>query len=170
MVASCLLAVGCALFFSWVLGSHPWLFFLLSPFIFIPALSCARHWRRDPAGIAHVCEVFFPRGSRSLLSCTLALLYRRGHLVREASLLSAVARRTSATFDSCSRHCSLLTRHLVVSGHLSTSSALLIDRSAEPVESSPALLVADPGAAAHGHHTHNDLVSHTASILVVRPL
>ena len=58
----------------------------------------------------------------------------------------------------------------MVSGHLSTSSALLIDRSAEPVESSPALLVADLGAAARGHHTHNDLVSHTASILVVRPL
>ena len=27
----------------------------------MPALSCARHWRRDPAGTAHVCEALFPR-------------------------------------------------------------------------------------------------------------
>ena len=70
-----------------------------------------------------------------LRSCSMALLCRRGPLVHEAKLLSVVSCRTSATSDSCSCRCILLTRRLVVSGHLSTSSALLIDLSAEPVES-----------------------------------
>ena len=100
----------------------------------MPALSRAS---RDPAGTAHVSEALFPRASRPLRSHTLALLCRRVHLCSWANLLSAVARRTSATLDSCGRHCILLTKRLVVSGHLSTSSALLlIDLSAEPVESS----------------------------------
>ena len=58
-------AVG-PLFSSWVLGSLPWLFltssrsalFFMGPWVLslavflliLPALSCARHWRRDPAG------------------------------------------------------------------------------------------------------------------------
>ena len=54
----------------------------------MPVLSCARHWRRDPAGIAYVCEALFPRGSRPLRSYTLTLPCRRGHLVREANLSS----------------------------------------------------------------------------------
>ena len=85
----------------------------------------------------------------------------------QANLLSAVTCRTSATSDSCSRRCILLARRLVVSGHLSTNSALLIDQSAEPVESFPALFMADPGTAARGHQARNVLVSYTASTLVV---
>ena len=83
-----------------------------------------------------VCEASFPRASRPLRSCSMALLCRRGPLVHEAKPLQAVARRTSATSDSCSRRCILLTRRLVVSGLLSTNAALLIDRSAEPLGSS----------------------------------
>ena len=102
----------------------------------MPALSCARHWRRDPAGTAHVCEALFPRASWPLRSYTVTLLCRRGHMAGQAYLLSTVTCRTSATSDSCSRRCSLLARRLVVRWHLSTNSALLIDRSAEPVQSS----------------------------------
>ena len=42
-----------------------------------------------------------------------------------------------------------------------------IDQSAEPVESFPALFMADPGTPARGHQTRNVLVSYTASTLVV---
>ena len=87
--------------------------FLFSPIM--PALSCARH----PAGTAHVGEALF-QGLPGLLlarrqdltvlpplqSCSMALLCRRGP------------------------------KRFVVSGHLSTNSALLIDRSSEPVEPS----------------------------------
>ena len=117
--------------------------FLLSPVV--PALSCAKHWRRDPAGTAHVGEALFQglpglllarrQGLPPLRSCSMALLCRRGPLVRETKPLSDVSCRTSATSDSCRRRCILLTRRLVVSGHLSTNSALLIDLSAEPAES-----------------------------------
>ena len=103
----------------------------------MPALSCARHWRRDPAGTAHVCEDLFTRASRPLRSYTVTLLCRRSHMADQANLLSAVICRTSATSDSCSRRCILLTKRLVVSGHLSTNSALLIDRSAEPARVAP---------------------------------
>ena len=77
---------------------------------------------------SHCCEALFPRASRpmsrtsSLRSCTVALHCCRGPLAGQANLLSAIARHTSATSDSCSRHCILLTRCLVVSGHHSTSS------------------------------------------------
>ena len=84
------------------------------------------------AGTAHVCEALFPRASRLLRSCTVTLLCRRGHVVDQASLLSALTCRTSATSDSCSRRCILLINRLVVVGHLSTNST----RSAEPPESS----------------------------------
>ena len=118
-------------FLSWVLGSHPWLFFHLHActvlrethealFPRLPGLILARRQR---------LAVLPP-----LRSCFVALLCRQGPLAGQAKHLSAVARRTSATSDS-GRRCILLTRRLVVSGHLSTNSALLI-RSAEPVESS----------------------------------
>ena len=93
------------LFSSWVLGSLPWLFLtssrsalsLMGPWVpslavfilVMLALSCAKHWRRDPAGTTHVCEALFPRASRPLRSYTLALLCRRGQMVREANLLVA---------------------------------------------------------------------------------
>ena len=150
-----------------VLGSHPWLFFLLSPFM--PALCSARHWRRDPAGTAHVCEALFPMASRPLRSCTSHLFCRRGHLVREANLLSPISYRTPATSGSCSRRCIFLTKRLVVSGHLSTNSALLIDRSAEPVE--PFLPCSWQTLA--GLHPGTRLTTsscRTPSTLVVRPL
>ena len=92
----------------------------------MPALFCVRHWRRDPAGTAHVCEALFPRASGPLRSSTVTLLCRRGHMTDQANLLSAVTCRTSATSDSYSRRCILLTRRLVVSGHLSTNSAVQV--------------------------------------------
>ena len=98
----------------------------------MPALSCARHRRLDPAGTAHVGEALFPRAARPLRSYTVTMLCRRGHMADQTDLLSAVTCRTSATSDSCSRRCILLTRRLVVS----TNSALLIEGSAEPVKSS----------------------------------
>ena len=136
MKADCSLS-ACSWLCSFCLGfckSLPSLFFLFSPLM--PALSCARHWRRDPAGTAHICEALFPKASRPLRSYTVTLLCRRCHMADQASLLSVVTCRTSATSDSCSRPYILLTKRLVVSGHLSTNSALLIDRSAEPVETS----------------------------------
>ena len=60
----------------------------------------------------------------SIRSCAVTQLCRRGHMADRANLLSAVARRTSATSDSCSFLMHLLTWCLVVSGHLSTISAL----------------------------------------------
>ena len=45
--------------------------------LFMPALSCARHWRRDPAGTTHVCEALFPRASRPFRSYTFSHPSRR---------------------------------------------------------------------------------------------
>ena len=74
--------------------------------------SCARHWRRNPAGTTHVVRPCF-QGLRtdvctsSLASCFVAPPCRRSRLVHDANLPSALSRRmcTSATCDSCSRRC-----------------------------------------------------------------
>ena len=74
--------------------------------------SRARHWRRNPAGTTHVVRPCFqgiPADvcTLSLVSCSVAPPCRRGRLVHEGNLPSALSRRmcTSATSDSCSRRC-----------------------------------------------------------------
>ena len=72
----------------------------------------AKHWRRNPAGTTHVVRPCF-QGLQadvctlSLVSCSVAPPCRRGLLVHDVNLLSALSRRmrTSATSGSCSRRC-----------------------------------------------------------------
>ena len=78
------------------------------------------------ADVSHVVIPIVHRGPCSAVEATWLIKPILSPLLR-------VARLRLLTPASCSRRCILLTRCLVVSGHLSTSSALLTDRSAEPV-------------------------------------
>ena len=112
-----------------ILGSLPWLFFLLS-------LSCAKHRRRCPRGHRSRGKALFPRASRPLSLYTFWpwSAVEVSWLARPfSSRLMFVTRLWLRTLDFCSRHCIHLTLCLVVVGQFSTNSA--IDRPAEPVES-----------------------------------
>ena len=96
---------GCS-FRSWVLGSLPWLFFLLSPSM--PALSCAKHRRRCPRGHRSRGEALFPRASRPLILYTFWpwTAVEVSWLARPFfSRLMFVARLQLRTLDFYSRHC-----------------------------------------------------------------
>ena len=93
---------------SWVLGSFPWLFFFRVHSCLhcpvrgtdaCPVRGTDAATQRAPLTL---CEALFPRASSALRSYTVTLQSRRGHMADRANLLSAVARRTSATSDSCS--------------------------------------------------------------------
>ena len=82
---------------------------------------------RNPAGTTHVVRPCFqgPQAdvcTLSLVSCSVAVFCRRGHLVCKANLLSAVSRHDVLRLLQLSLH--VLTRCLVVSGHHSTNPAL----------------------------------------------
>ena len=106
--------------------------------------SRARHWHRNSAGTTYVVQglvsqSFRPTSARcSPRSCSVALLYRRVRFVSWAISLSAVTCRTctSATCDSCSRRCITNQVPRGQRAPLDHFRLLLIDRSAESVESS----------------------------------
>ena len=100
-------AIVCALLLSWVLGSLPSLFFLLSPSI--PALPVRSIGAAVPAGTAHVvvkpCFQGLPDQRLSRRPCDRApwsCSAIDGRVVDQANLLSTVVCRTSATSDSTS--------------------------------------------------------------------
>ena len=152
MVVACPPAVGNALptssFRSWILGSHPWLF---CPYestracIFLCETLAPR-----PRGHRSRGEAQFPRASRPAprTSSGSDCLATAAIVLHGLALPSRSLGRPSQAPLGCfmSHVCGFwtlaavpafsLTRRLVVSGHLWTNSALLIDRSAEPVESS----------------------------------
>ena len=107
--------------------------------------SRARHWHRNSAGTTYVVQglvsqSFRPTSARcSPRSCSVALLCRRVRFVSLAISLSAVTCRTctSATCDSCSRRCITNQVPRGQRAPLDHFRLLLIDRSAESVESSP---------------------------------
>ena len=106
-------AVGCALLpFLGFWGIFPGCFFCLSPSM--PALSCARYWRRYPAGTTHVvvrpCFQGLPGRRLARRPCDRApwpctAVEVSWFMTPFSSRLMFVARLQLRTHNFCSRHC-----------------------------------------------------------------